>query len=128
MVLDRREWGLRASNKRSRHYWKELVINEWSVVHCDMTLNDLKNNRRPVTRTSYHIQIWQEVLPRLEKIDFVGANDKVYCVDGRLLSLTAVSLFCEMFPNENTEFLLPRRLDQDCMESLFTSIQQNGGF
>lgn len=78
-----------------------------------------------MTAESYHLQFWQESINWLHVAQFLESRGIVYCVDGWRLILSAlVSLWQEI--SSDLKFLSTRRLNQDCLESYFSSICQKG--
>ena len=92
-----------------------------------VNFRDVKEQRRPVTCRSYHSDFWLEAIAWLEGIEFVGAKARIYCVEGWRLSLNVMRLLWSDVQSD-VKFLLPRRLNQDCLESFFAAIRQKGGF
>lgn len=92
-----------------------------------ISFKEFKFARRPVTEKSLRCKFWEETIEWLEHVKFLGAKARIYCIDGFILSLTVMrSLWLEL--KEQVKFLLPRCLNQDCLESFFSSIRQKGGF
>jgi len=92
-----------------------------------ISFKEFKFARRPVTEKSLHCQFWEETIEWLEHVKFLGSKARIYCIDGFILSLTVMrSLWLELKPQ--VKFMMPRRLNQDCLESFFSSIRQKGGF
>jgi len=92
-----------------------------------INFSDFKLARRPVTENSFHCKFWEETVEWLDHVQFLGSKSKIYCIDGFKLSLTVMrSLWCDVQPS--VKFMMPRRLNQDCLESFFSSIRQKGGF
>jgi len=92
-----------------------------------VNFKDVKSNRRPLTATSFHVKFWQDCMKWFSQWKFVGSKAKIYCVDGWRLSLSALLHLWESV-NQDLKFIIPRRLNQDCLESYFASIRQKGGF
>lgn len=92
-----------------------------------VSFKDFKFSRRPVTPRSYHSEFWKDSVEWLESVSFVGSKAKIYCVDGFKLSLTVAGCLWDDLKTQ-VKFMLPRRLNQDCLESFFSSIRQKGGF
>jgi hypothetical protein len=94
-----------------------------------ISFNDLKVGRRPVTRNFYHVDFWCEAAAWLQNLKFLGAKARIYCVDGWRLTLTCMTLLWQkVIAMPDVKFLLPRRLNQDCLESFFASVRQKGDF
>jgi hypothetical protein len=91
-----------------------------------VNFHDVKTQRRPVTDSSFHVPFWKDALKWLEKVKFLNARGTIYCVDGWRLSLSAILMLWEELSGK-LKFLSTRRLNQDCLESFFSSIRQKGG-
>jgi hypothetical protein len=52
-----------------------------------VNFNDLKFNRRPITRNSFHFQYRDKSIQWLKGIEFVGSKARIYYVDVWQLSL-----------------------------------------
>ena len=93
----------------------------------DVYFRYVKEHMRPVTCMSYPSDLWLEAIAWLEGIEFVGATARIYCFEGWRLSLNVMRL---LWPDvqSNVKSLLPRRLNQDCLESYFAVIRHKGGF
>lgn len=60
--------------------------------------------------------------------EFTGTRNTIPCVEGWKLNVSALQcLWHDLNRNFEYEFLLTRRLNQDCLESLFSTVRNIGG-
>jgi hypothetical protein len=91
-----------------------------------VNFRDVKVQRRPVTAKSYHVKFWQESINWLKNVQFLGARGAIYCVEGWRLTLSALLCLWQELETD-LKFFSTRRLNQDCLESYFSSIRQKCG-
>ena len=91
-----------------------------------------KNLRRPIQANSEHVQFLQDMKVWLAKIKAKtpeGKEDKdLPCLKGWRLSINSLlGLWDDLNKNHKVKFLLTSRLNQDCVENLFSMIRGNSG-
>ena len=87
-----------------------------------------KYARRPLSPTSIHWNLWEQKLKMLSSLELIGAG-RTQCIEGWKLGIACVKqLWAELrqeFPDIKYMFLA--RLNQDCIENLFSVIRSKGG-
>ena len=92
-------------------------------------LRDTKIYRTAATSSSVHVSFWKDCIEWITKWKVKeGSTQKIACFNGWVLTITAVvQLFNELTSGEHFSFLLTNRLNQDCLENLFSIIRSRGG-
>ena len=97
------------------------------------SLNGPKLHRRAVTKNSIHHQFFKEMIEFIQSIKVVSpatqedVTNYLKCLDGFCITINGVQSLWAMLSQENFQFLLTRRLNQDPLENFFGSIRQQGG-
>ena len=88
----------------------------------------VRRRTSPAERLSGHIEFLTECLLFLEKVALSRGKRKLPCVEGWKLSINAlIGLWKDLRVNFGYTFLLTNRLNQDCVENLFSIIRGKGG-
>lgn len=89
---------------------------------------DAKVYRRALSLNSLHWEFLEDIKKKLNMISFTNSKRPVPpCVKGWLLNISSVKqLWKELNEKFNFQFLLTRRLTQDCLENLFSVIRSKG--
>lgn len=81
-----------------------------------------------LSETSGHIQFLESCLRYLSKLK-TAENHVVPCIVGWQISIRSLlNLWKDLHDNSGFKFLLTNRLNQDCIETLFSVIRGKGGF
>ncbi|XP_044003811.1 uncharacterized protein LOC122849216 [Aphidius gifuensis] len=96
---------------------------------------ELKNPKKPskilVSKSSPHLEKWEEFLTQFEKIKFVqqdGTVCNVHSVEGFKSTLKGlIGLWRDLKDNDNFEELNLRHVNQDCVENCFGRIRSISG-
>ena len=85
-----------------------------------MNLNPFKNFNQMLT------QVWKDVLVWLSSLQS-GSVRKLPCMDGWVISINSLlSLWQELHDNHDINLFFTKRLNQDCLEKLFSVIRGKG--
>ena len=86
-----------------------------------MNLNPFKNFNQMLT------QVWKDVLVWLSSLQS-GSVRKLPCMDGWVISINSLlSLWQELHDNHDIKLFFTKRLNQDCLQNLFSVIRGKGG-
>ena len=92
-------------------------------------LRETKTYRAAATPSSVHVSFWKDCIEWIKKWKVKdGSTDKIACFQGWVTTITAVvQLFNELTTGDQFSFLLTNRLNQDCLENLFSILRSRGG-
>ena len=94
------------------------------------SLHHAKELARGVTEKSKHVNFWQEKCDWINSWTFVKRDGSTFtppCKRGWILTLSAVVQLWKEYQKDGLNFMLTRRLNQDCLENTFSSIRRKGG-
>lgn len=91
-----------------------------------------------VKENSPHIEFWKQLSKEIEDWIFLPKNSvnepapkrqikMQKCQQGWILTLNSMILLYEDLRSQGYEYLIPRRLNQDCLENFFSTIRGSGG-
>ena len=102
-----------------------------SMFNClnSYTIKSSKPYQGAITPTSNHKSFLKDCLEWLKSVHSLSACSKVLpCLEGWQISIqSTLSLFDALSEEYNISFFLTSRLNQDCLENLFSSIRGKGG-
>ena len=82
----------------------------------------------PFTRTSGHEKFFSEMLNYLDNLHLADSCRSLPCIFGWKLSIMSLLEIWKLLSTEKSyQFLLTSRLNQDCVENLFSVIRGSGG-
>jgi len=88
----------------------------------------LKPHKNAISSNSVHISFLQNALDWVGQWKPIGARSALPCIHGLKLSISALLHIWENVSTyHNLKFLMTSRLNQDCLENLFSVIRQAGG-
>jgi len=88
----------------------------------------LKPHKHAISCDSVHIRFLQNALDWVGQWKPIGARSTVPCIHGLKLSISAlIHLWRNVSTCHGLKFLMTSRLNQDCLENLFSLIRQAGG-
>ena len=92
-------------------------------------VNDAKVHRRAVKDGSVHVNFWKDIKKWINSWRIVNKNiSRIACVSGWVLTISALlQLYNELTKSYNFKYMLTNRLNQDCIENLFSVIRGRGG-
>lgn len=98
-------------------------------VFNSITHNDPKNLRKPLTKNSCHWTFLNEAEQVLNKLKVYNRTGNLPpCIIGWKENITALRLlFNELNEKYSINFLMTRRLTQDCIENVFSILRAKGG-
>ena len=109
-----------------------LFIEQFDTMFNAFNSRTLKSSQRQghaISEVSGHIAFLSECLLFLEKVALSGGKRKLPCLQGWKLSINAlIGLWKDLRINFGYKFLLTNRLNQDCVENLFSIIRGKGGY
>ncbi|KAF4533102.1 hypothetical protein B566_EDAN003822, partial [Ephemera danica] len=99
---------------------------------CDVDPEiSLKPHRAPVRSGSCHFQLWQKAEETFSEMKFFrSTTQKFYrppCVSGWELTISAFKMLWSDLQAQGANFLGTRRVNQDCLENLFSQIRFRAG-
>lgn len=84
-----------------------------------------------LTHTSNHIDMWKSKIQFIKSWHFINSEGRYVraaCKNGWILTINAIIQLWEFLKNQGFQFLLTKRLNQDCLENVFSLIRSKGGF
>ena len=117
------------------HLPKEAEPTAIFIDHFDKLFNvfnskSLKSKQpmaHALSEKTNHVSFLKESLDYLEKTS-IPSKKKLLCLSGWKLSINALlALWEDLHSNHQFKFLLTNRLNQDCLENLFSIIRGRGG-
>ena len=100
-------------------------------VFNSANLNDAHKLRRPIKHDSDHVEFLKETLQWLQCVKPLNpgrSRSTLPCLEGWKLSVSCLlSLWNHLCYECGVDFLLTRKLNQDCLENFFSTIRGRGG-
>ena len=91
-------------------------------------LSKLKPHKAALSSKSVHNQFLKDSLQWIQKWNVIGARSQLPCVYGLQVTISALLQLWDCLRTEcSFQFLLTSRLNQDCLENLFSIVRQAGG-
>ena len=91
-------------------------------------VSKLKPHKNAISSDSVHIGFLQNALEWVGTWKAIGARSTLPCIHGLKLSISALlRLLTNLSSHQDFRFLITSRLNQDCLENLFSVIRQAGG-
>lgn len=112
-------------------YTAEFVEMVDGLFDCFNTgnLSNAKQLRRALRVSSPHWDHLNKCKSAFSTVKVLGCKSKVPCISAVVLSINSLThLFSTLHAKFNISFLLPNRLNQDCLENHFATIRGRGGF
>ena len=93
------------------------------------TMHSTKPLRRPMSKESDHKEVLKNLLDWLNTISVNSqSGDRLPCLRGWKMSVKSLlGLFEDLSSNYGVKYLFANRLNQDCVENLFSQIRGNNG-
>lgn len=105
-------------------------IEQMDQIFNSLNSRSIKSSQKfgsAVSKHSNHMQFFEEALQFFDDVQLAKEN-KIYCIDGWKLSIKATSaLWKDLRDNHHFCYLLTNRLNQDCVENLFSILRGKGG-
>ena len=114
---------------------KEAQTTADFIEHMDQVFNAMNSRSvassqkmgHAVSQSSKHLEFFENSLQFFDDLK-VDSSNTIYCVNGWKLSIKAtMELWHDLHNDHEYGFLLTNRLNQDCIENLFSIIRGKGG-
>lgn len=97
-----------------------------------ITFNTAKTFNKPFNGSEYQLDFFKEMIDFIQSISIISHKEKditktVSFLTGWLVTINATILLWEDVKKEHFQFLLTRRINQDCVENFFSKIRQANG-
>jgi hypothetical protein len=90
-------------------------------------IKSTQNMGHAVTARTEHVQFFKSMIDYFSSLKLPHSNIKLPCINGWRITLSAILRIWEQLHHNGYNFLLTRRLNQDCIENLFSVIRGMGG-
>jgi len=106
----------------------ETMDNLIDCFNSQTLLSKLKPPKAAVSSKSVHNKFLKDSLQWIQRWNVIGARSQLPCVYGLQVTISALLQLWDYFKTEcSFQFLLTSRLNQDCLENLFSLVRQGGG-
>jgi len=105
------------------------LLDDLFDVFNSASFDECKKFRKSLSENTIHWKLLNEVLQFFNELEIKNAMSKQPpCITGWIANIIcSKNVYQDLHENFNFEYLLVRRLTQDCLESLFSVIRAKGG-